>query len=86
MNIKISPPSAKTSNKCSYLFPYFPSLDRRLAGEQTEVAHIHELRDVLRAALRELSSLYKPSSNVCLSNEVPIIRLQINANNYPPNA
>jgi hypothetical protein len=33
MNNKASPPSTNTSNKCSYLFPYFPSLEGRLAGE-----------------------------------------------------
>jgi hypothetical protein len=36
MNNKASPTYTKTSNKCGYLFPYFPSLDRRLAGQQTE--------------------------------------------------
>jgi hypothetical protein len=35
MNNKASPPSINTSNKCSYLFPYVPSLESRLTGEQT---------------------------------------------------
>jgi hypothetical protein len=34
MNNKVPPLSNNTPNKCSYLFPYFPSLDSRLAGEQ----------------------------------------------------
>jgi hypothetical protein len=35
MNNKASPPSINASNKCSYLFPYYPSLEGGLAGEQT---------------------------------------------------
>jgi hypothetical protein len=34
MNNKAFLPSTNTSNKCSCLFPYFPSLEWRLAGEQ----------------------------------------------------
>jgi hypothetical protein len=35
MDDKASPTSVNTSNKCGYLFPFFPSLERQLAGEQT---------------------------------------------------
>jgi hypothetical protein len=34
IKIKLSPP-INHFNKCRYLFPYFPSLESRLAGEQT---------------------------------------------------
>jgi hypothetical protein len=35
MNNKTSPPSTNTTKKCRELFPYFPSLESRLAGEYT---------------------------------------------------
>jgi hypothetical protein len=36
MNSKASPPSTNPTKKCRALFPYFPSLESRLAGEHTE--------------------------------------------------
>jgi hypothetical protein len=35
MNNKASPPSTNPTKKCRALFPYFPSLESRLAGEDT---------------------------------------------------
>jgi hypothetical protein len=35
MNNKASPPSTNPTKKCRTLFPYFPSLEGRLAGEHT---------------------------------------------------
>jgi hypothetical protein len=35
MNNKASPPSTDPTKKCGALFPYFPSLESRLAGEHT---------------------------------------------------
>jgi hypothetical protein len=35
MNNKTSPPSVNTSKKCSYLLPYFSSLQGGLVGKQT---------------------------------------------------
>jgi hypothetical protein len=35
MNNKASPPCTNASKKCRDLFPYFPSLESRLAGEHT---------------------------------------------------
>jgi hypothetical protein len=35
MNNKASPPSTNPTKKCRDLFPYFPSLEGRLAGEHT---------------------------------------------------
>jgi hypothetical protein len=35
MNNKASPPSTNTTKKCRDLFPYFPGLESRLAGEHT---------------------------------------------------
>jgi hypothetical protein len=35
MNNKTSPPSTNPTKKCRALFPYFPSLESRLAGEHT---------------------------------------------------
>jgi hypothetical protein len=37
MNNKASPPCTDASKKCRDLFPYFPSLESRLAGEHTVV-------------------------------------------------
>jgi hypothetical protein len=35
MKNKASPPSTDPTKKCRALFPYFPSLESRLAGEHT---------------------------------------------------
>jgi hypothetical protein len=35
MNNKASPPSTNPSKKCRALFPYFPSLESRIANEHT---------------------------------------------------
>jgi hypothetical protein len=35
MNNKASPPPTDPTKKCKALFPYFPSLEGRLAGEHT---------------------------------------------------
>jgi hypothetical protein len=37
MNIKAPPPSTNPTKKCRALFPHFPSLESRLAGEHTVV-------------------------------------------------
>jgi hypothetical protein len=34
VNSKASPPSVNSSDKCSHLFPYLPSLEICLAGEE----------------------------------------------------
>jgi hypothetical protein len=43
MNSKASPPSTNTTKKCKALFPYFPWLKSRLAGEHTVVCYLSPL-------------------------------------------
>jgi hypothetical protein len=56
MNDKVSPPciNINTSSKCSYLFPYFLSLESRLASEQT-----------LHITLRSHNMFFLPSDVYC---------------------
>jgi hypothetical protein len=61
MNDKACPHSINTSDKCSYLFPYFPSLESRLAGEQTVPAENNVGR------YRNVNSLVRDVKS-CLAN------------------
>jgi hypothetical protein len=40
MNNKTSPPSTNPTKKCRALFPYFSSLESRLAGEHTALKNL----------------------------------------------
>jgi hypothetical protein len=72
MNDKASPPSSNTSKKCKDLFPYFSSLESRLAGEHTVVWWTSPDYMAQQPVLRPENSLPNARSNVALYERILI--------------
>jgi hypothetical protein len=65
-------PSINASNKGSYLFTYFPILEKRLAGEQTAVTSIDDVTIYVIYKRRKKNFLFQLLLSLSLSFRISV--------------